>query len=136
MAGPLVLLTTLSADECWTRLTAHRPALGRVAFADAGRMVIYPMNYAVHGRSVYLRTDPASRLTTVGETEPVAFEVDDVDSAWEQGWSVLVQGTLHPVIDAAELDRNRDLRLHTWAPGDRLHLLRLDVEEISGRRIS
>lgn len=130
-----VHLTEMSGDECWTLLAGHRPALGRIAFTDAGRCVIYPMNYAVAGRTVYLRTDPASRLASVAGAPDVAFEVDDVDPGWEQGWSVLAQGSLHEVVDADELERNRDLRLRTWAPGGRLHLLRLDVDHISGRRI-
>lgn len=135
MSRPHVLLNELSADECWALVAAHRPALGRVAFTDRGRVVVYPMNYAVTDRTVYLRTDPSSRLTTVAEARDVAFEVDEVDDAWERGWSVLAQGRLHEVVDDAELERNRELHLRSWAPGDRLHLMRLDVEHISGRRI-
>lgn len=130
-----VRLTDVSGDECWALLAARQPALGRIAFIDRGRCVIYPMNYAVAGRAVYLRTDPMSQLATVGEWADVAFEVDDVDANWERGWSVLAQGNLHEVVDADELEDNRDLRLRTWAPGHRLHLLRLDVDHISGRRI-
>lgn len=48
---------------------------------------------------------------------------------------MLAQGTVHEVVDADELERDRDLRLRTWAPGDRLHLLRLDVDHITRRRI-
>lgn len=136
MSTPRIQLTELSADECWSLTTALRPALGRLAFTDGRRTVIYPMNYAVSGRAVYLRTDPSSRLSTLSGTQDVAFEVDDVDPAWERGWSVLLQGTLHEVTDDAELDRNRELRLRTWAPGDRLHVLRLDVDHVSGRRIA
>lgn len=136
MTRQQVVLTDLSSDDCWALVAAHRPALGRVAFTDGGRVVIYPMNYAVTGRTVYLRTDPSSRLTTVAGTHDVAFEVDDVDVAWERGWSVLMQGALHEVVDDTELERNREMHLRTWAPGDRLHLLRLDVEHVSGRRIA
>lgn len=136
MARRQVQLTDMSGDECWALVAAHRPALGRVAFTDHGRVVVYPMNYAVTGRTVYLRTDPSSRLTTAAEDRDVAFEVDDVDDAWERGWSVLMQGTLTEVVDDAELERNRELHLRTWAPGDRLHLLRLDVDHVSGRRIT
>lgn len=136
MVGHVVQLTDLSSDECWALVTAHRPALGRVAFTDGEHLVVYPMNYAVTGRTVYLRTDPSSTLTTAAGDQEVAFEVDDVDDEWERGWSVLMQGTLHEVVDDAELERNRELHLRTWAPGDRLHLLRLDVEHVSGRRIA
>lgn len=136
MARRQVQLTDISSDECWALVAAHRPALGRVAFTDGGRVVVYPMNYAVTDGTVYLRTDPSSRLTTVTRDRDVAFEVDEVDDAWERGWSVLMQGTLAEVTDDAELDRNRELRLRTWAPGDRLHLLRLGIDHVSGRRIA
>lgn len=136
MARRQVELTDMPSDECWALVAAHRPALGRVAFTDGGRIVVYPMNYAVTDRVVYLRTDPSSRITTVAEARDVAFEVDEVDDAWERGWSVLMQGSLHEVVDDAELERNRELHLRTWAPGGRLHLLRLDVDDISGRRIA
>lgn len=130
-----VTLTELSDDECWRLVAAHRPALCRIAFTDGGHSVIYPMNYAVADRTVYLRTDPTSKLTTAVSSQHVAFEVDDVDSAWERGWSVLAQGRLSEVVDADELERHRELRFRSWAPGERLHLLRLDVSRISGRRI-
>lgn len=136
MARRQVQLTDISSDECWALVAGHRPALGRVAFTDAGRVVVYPMNYAVTDRTVYLRTDPSSRLTTVVQNRDVAFEVDQVDDAWERGWSVLMQGTLADVDDDAELERHRELQLRTWAPGDRLHLLRVDVDHVSGRRIA
>ncbi len=135
MTDTPVLLTALSDDDCWNLVAAHRPALCRIAFTDGGSSVIYPMNYAVADRTLYLRTDPASRLTTAVQSQDVAFEVDDVDAAWERGWSVLAQGRLREVTDPDELERHRELRFRSWAPGQRLHLLRLDVTRISGRRI-
>jgi nitroimidazol reductase NimA-like FMN-containing flavoprotein (pyridoxamine 5'-phosphate oxidase superfamily) len=131
-----VELTQLSEDECWGLVVAHRPALARIAFTDGGSSVIYPMNYAVADRTLYLRTESDSRLTTAVQSQDVAFEVDDVDGDWERGWSVLAQGRLHEVDAPDELERRRELRLRTWAPGERLHLLRLDVSRISGRRIA
>jgi nitroimidazol reductase NimA-like FMN-containing flavoprotein (pyridoxamine 5'-phosphate oxidase superfamily) len=131
-----VPLTPLSDDECWRLLAARQPRLGRIGFSAGETTLVYPMNYAVAGRTVYVRTDPASRLATaVRSQDVVALEVDDVDLNWERGWSVLAHGSLHEVVDADELETHRDLRLRTWAPGDRLHLLRLDVSHISGRRI-
>lgn len=131
-----VELTQLSEDECWGLVVGHQPALGRIAFTDGGSSVIYPMNYAVADRTLYLRTESDSRLTTAVQSQDVAFEVDDVDGDWQRGWSVLVQGRLHQVDGTDELERHRELRLRTWAPGERLHLLRLDAARISGRRIA
>lgn len=130
-----VALTQLNEHECWALLAAHRPRLGRIGFTDEGATVVYPMNFAIARRTLYLRTDPASKLSVAVDSQQVAFEVDHVDQSWEQGWSVLVQGRLTPVTDPDELERHRELVLRTWAPGDRLHLLRLDASRISGRRI-
>lgn len=135
MASSPVTLTPLPEDECWRLLATHEPRLGRVGFRADGGTAIYPMNYAVAGRCVYLRTDPSSNLAAVAEGQDVAFEVDDVDADWERGWSVLAQGRLSEVVDADELEQRRELRLRAWAPGQRLHLLRLDIARISGRRI-
>lgn len=130
-----VALTHLNEHECWALLAAHRPRLGRIAFTDRGATVVYPMNFAVARRAVYLRTDPASRLSVAVDSQEVGFEVDHVDPSWERGWSVLVQGRLSAVTDPDELERHRELVLRTWAPGDRLRLLRLDPTTVSGRRI-
>lgn len=128
-----IALTTLNEHECWALLTAHRPRLGRIGFAADDRVVIHPMNFAVSQRTIFLRTDPDSRIAEGDRS--VAFEVDHVDQNWERGWSVLVQGHLTPVTDPAELERNRELVLRTWAPGNRLHLMRLEPTSITGRRI-
>lgn len=135
MTATPVPLTALSDDECWALLEAYRPRLGRIGFRAADATVIYPMNYAVADRTLYLRTQPSSRLTTAVGAQGVAFEVDDVELHWEEGWSVLAQGRLREVADPDELEQHRELQLRTWAPGERLHLLRLDVFHISGRRL-
>lgn len=131
-----VVLSQLTEDECWSLLANQRPAVGRIAFVDGHGSVIYPMNYAVADRTLYLRTAPTSRLTAATQSQHVAFEIDDVDDDWERGWSVLARGHLREVDDPDELEQRRELRLRTWAPGQRLHLLRLDVTQISGRRIA
>jgi uncharacterized protein len=128
-------LTVLSADECWELLEDHWPHLGRVGFHSGDATVIYPMNYALADRTVYLRTEPTSGLMVAVDTQNVAFEVDDVDRDWERGWSVLLQGGLHDVREFDELERHREVRLRAWASGERLRLLRLDVAHISGRRL-
>jgi uncharacterized protein len=128
-------LTVLTDEQCWALLEAHWPHLGRIGFHAGDVTVIYPMNYALADRTLYLRTEPTSALTAAIDTQDVAFEVDDFDRDWERGWSVLVQGRLHEVVDLDELERHRETRLRAWAQGERLRLLRLDIAHISGRRL-
>lgn len=135
MSDTPVVLATLSEDQCWRLLATHRSRLGRIAFDDGDTIAIYPMTYAVTGRTLYVRTDPASKLSIAIQSPHVAFEVDEIDATWERGWSVIAHGRLFEVVDPFELEEHRELRLRAWAPGERLHLLRLDVTGISGRRI-
>ena len=136
MSRSPVTLTELSEDECWALLAGDELRLARVGFVADGATVIHPMNYALAGRRVYLRTGPTTMLADAVGRPDVAFEVDVVDPDWQRGWSVLLQGRLHGVVDDEELERNRELPLRTWAPGRRLHLLRFDADHVSGRRIA
>lgn len=129
-------LHALSSDECRHLLLSHRPRLGRLAFSDQGRPLVLPMNYAIRGDAVYFRSASGSKLAAAAKGDLVAFEVDDVNEVWEDGWSVLAQGRLHLVSDPEELEMIASLPLRPWAGGDRPHLLRFDIESLSGRRIS
>ena len=46
--------------------------------------------------------------------EQVAFEVDHLDEALNQGWSVLVRGLAHRVAHPAELRNVADAGTHSW----------------------
>lgn len=135
MATTRTELLDIPADECLRLLTIHRPRLGRLAFLSGGRPLVFPMNYVAVGRLIYFRTAPGSKLMAALRAEQVAFEIDDVDDVWEEGWSVLAIGRMREVIDDEELGELRQLPLRPWAGGDRSHYLRLDIAEVSGRKI-
>jgi uncharacterized protein len=130
--------TSLERDACW-RLVAGQ-VVGRVGF-DVGRGPrIHPMNYAVDGETVVLRTSEDSelelftRLFAAGSL--VAFEVDHVDLDLHQGWSVLMSGHVSPVESREELDRLRQVPTpRPWAGGERERLVRVTPVEVTGRRI-
>ena len=78
---------TLSVDECWRRVGDN--VVGRLGF-DVGRGPrIHPMNYAVDGRTVVLRTSKDSELALFDELfavgSRVAFEVDQIDHRRHHG---------------------------------------------------
>lgn len=126
----------LDGDDCRLLLRDHPRHLCRVAFVgDDGAQVVLPFNYRLDGDDVILRTGEGQLLAAVHAARPVAVEVDSVDPAWQDGWSVLVQGVATEIADPAELDRVQRLPLRPWAPGDKAHWLRLPTERISGRRI-
>lgn len=65
-----------------------------------------------------------------------AFEVDHIDDAPSQGWSVLVFGRAEYVTDpAAARHLVGAARSAPWAGGDRELRVRIAPERVTGRRI-
>lgn len=126
----------IDAESCRRLLRTHSLHVGRVAFTDGdGHPVVLPFNYRFDGSAVLLRTGDGPLLAAVRDGRPLAFEVDEVDPAWQDGWSVLVQGHATEITDPGDLERVQRLPLHPWAPGRKTHWLRLLTDRISGRRI-
>lgn len=105
-------LTALSPQECLALLRGHPVHVGRLGVTDVdGQPLIVPVNYRLDGDTVVIRRGPDSLIAQRARGHPVAFEVDDVDAPWQEGWSVLIQGRADPVTDEAELARLRQLPL-------------------------
>lgn len=127
----------LDSQACRQLLQAHAVHVGRVGFTDGdGRPVVVPLNFRLDGDDVVLRTGESELLAAVRAGRSVAFEVDQIDPAWEDGWSVLIQGKAKEISGLGELERIQRLPLRPWAPGHKSHWLRLPADHISGRRIS
>ena len=124
-------LEILDEETCWRLLSTR--VIGRVGLSVSGAPAILPVNYHVVGRTIVFATGPGVKLNAARGARTFAFEVDDVDEQTRTGWSVLVVGT------AAELDaptRQLCAAMDPWAGGDRSHLVRIEVDFISGRRIA
>ena len=133
---PLAALNTLARvppAECF-RLIAGG-GVGRIGFSTASGIVILPVNFAVSANTVVVRTDGGSVIAAHADGE-VSFEVDHVDEALEQAWSVLIQGQAHRVMQKTELAHlQRCAEVLPWAGGDRAAYVRITPRRISGRRI-
>lgn len=130
-------LVALKPHECLRLLRGYPIHVGRLGVTDEdGHPLIFPVNYRLDGDAIVVRTQPRSLLTRQAVGQRVSFEVDEVDPSWQDGWSVLVQGTAEPVTDIVELERLRRLRLYAWAPGDRSVYLRIQPTVVTGRRIT
>jgi nitroimidazol reductase NimA-like FMN-containing flavoprotein (pyridoxamine 5'-phosphate oxidase superfamily) len=126
-------LQTLSAAECFGLLEPG--GVGRVGFASANGFMMLPVNFAVTGRGIIFRTAPDTLLALYANAQ-VSFEVDHLDQALREGWSVLVQGHAHEVADEREAKRLEDrTHLEPWAGGARDVYVRIAPTRISGRRI-
>jgi nitroimidazol reductase NimA-like FMN-containing flavoprotein (pyridoxamine 5'-phosphate oxidase superfamily) len=126
-------LRTLSPAECFGLLELG--GIGRVGFAAADGIMMLPVNFAVTGKAIIFRTAPDTLLALYADG-PVSFEVDYLDPALHEGWSVLVQGRARTVDDERVVQRLQDrARLQPWAGGARDVYVRIAPIRISGRCI-
>ena len=92
-------VSKLTPAEC-RRLIAPG-GVGRIAFGTGSGPLVLPVNFAVLAGTVVVRT--AEGTVIDGHAgEQAALEVDHIDEALCQGWSVLVRGLAHRVAHPAE----------------------------------
>ena len=125
-------LEVLDRDECIDLL--GRSSLGRIAVVLNGRPLMFPVNFALDGDAVVLRTDAGTKLHA-SRNGPVAFECDGTDAVYHTGWSVLATGDADEVRNAADLARMQRLPLGPWCPGRKSTWLRIQPRTLTGRRI-
>lgn len=124
---------TLTAAECYDLLAPG--GVGRVAFTTADGPAVLPVNYAMVGQTVIFRTAPDTLLAGY-LNGPAGFEVDHLDEALSQGWSVLVTGRAVRVTSEAEVRRLEQYAgVQPWAGGPRDVYVRIIPRKITGRRI-
>jgi nitroimidazol reductase NimA-like FMN-containing flavoprotein (pyridoxamine 5'-phosphate oxidase superfamily) len=109
--------------------------VGRMVFAGPRGPEAIPVNYAMLDGDVVVRTGRhASLVARVAQTR-VSFEVDHLDQALGEGWSVLASGLTRVVTTRRELEEVRSLGIEPWAGGNKDAYLRITITDITGRRI-
>jgi nitroimidazol reductase NimA-like FMN-containing flavoprotein (pyridoxamine 5'-phosphate oxidase superfamily) len=97
--------------------------------------MMLPVNFAVTAKTIIFRTAPDTLLAVYANAQ-VSFEVDCLDEALREGWSVLVRGRAHRVTDERQVKRLQErTNLQPWAAGARDVYVRITPTWISGRRI-
>jgi len=132
---PEATMHTIPTDECYRLLATHE--IGRIGINAEHYPLILPVNYAVDGTTLVVRTRPGTILRAATHAN-VTFEVDEIDRRTRSGWSVLVRGQAEEVGDEhrAELVAStRRTGVQPWAPGEHGTWLRLIAHDVSGRRI-
>ena len=129
---PRTGLEVLDRQTCIALLA--KSTLGRIAVVADDRPLIFPVNFALDGESIVLRTDPGTKLRRATQGW-VAFECDGLDSVYHTGWSVLASGVAEEVRNAAEIAQLERLPLALWAPGPKSVWLRIRPRVLTGRRI-
>jgi uncharacterized protein len=126
-------LEVLDRDECMRLLGLN--GVGRVAIVEGGQPMIFPINYVVDAEQVLFRTAPGSKLDAAVRNQQVVFEIDSADPMYHTGWSVIVSGRAEEITDPerrAEIDH---LPLRPWAAGAKDHIVAVNAERVTGRRI-
>ena len=128
------MIEELAREEC-LRLLQEESYVGRVAFIAGGRPMVLPVNYLARGDGIVFCTGEGTKLSALRDGAHVAFEIDASRPLYGTGWSVVARGTAREVTDHAELDLLRRGPLVSWASPSPEHWIRIDIEEISGRRL-
>lgn len=131
-AGPNPLLEALDGMQCEAHLALG--GVGRVVFCDPPAPLALPVNFAWLEGGVVFRTSQATSFRVV-DAGLVSFEVDHIDEAMCEGWSVVVTGRGRVVTDPEQLKRLEALAIEPWAGGERDVFVRIDRTGISGRAI-
>jgi transcriptional regulator with XRE-family HTH domain len=131
-AGLHPLLEVLSKEQSEAHLAPG--GVGRLVFIAERGPVALPVNFRfVDGDVVFRTSDTGSLLTAAGGT--VSFEVDHIDEAMSQGWSVLITGRARRVDEPSELEQLAQLGIDPWPGGESEAVVRIETVEISGRNI-
>jgi nitroimidazol reductase NimA-like FMN-containing flavoprotein (pyridoxamine 5'-phosphate oxidase superfamily) len=128
-------MSELAPAECYELLRTQE--IGRLGVNAEHYPLSIPVNYALDGTTVVIRTHPGTVLRALSHAN-VTFEVDEIDRRTRSGWSVLLRGLAEEVGDEhrAELvARTRASGVQPWAPGEHGNWVRVITHHVTGRRI-
>jgi nitroimidazol reductase NimA-like FMN-containing flavoprotein (pyridoxamine 5'-phosphate oxidase superfamily) len=131
-AGTHATLRTLTQEQCEAHLATG--GVGRIVLSTERGPVALPVNFAYESGDVVFRTDE-SMASAIRAERLVGFEVDRIDEAMSQGWSVMVTGRAQIVERAEDRERLESLHVEPWAGGRRDTLVRIEPDALSGRVI-
>jgi transcriptional regulator with XRE-family HTH domain len=109
--------------------------VGRMVFAGPRGPEAIPVNYAMLDGDIVVRTGRHASLVARVVRTRVSFEVDHLDEALAEGWSVLASGLARVVTTRCELEAVRSLGIEPWAGGGKDTYLRISITDITGRRV-
>jgi hypothetical protein len=131
-AGAHPHLDVLSSEECEAHLADG--GVGRFVFLAPQGPVALPVNFCFLDGDVVFHTRAAGLLAAAAGST-VSFEVDHIDDAMSEGWSVLITGRARLVDNPAEIDQLANLGVEPWPGGRRDAVMRVETQAISGRVI-
>ncbi|WP_058233824.1 pyridoxamine 5'-phosphate oxidase family protein [Devriesea agamarum] len=130
--GPTPEAEKLSEEAIFEILGRH--SFGRLAVATSYEPDIFPLNYALVGRTLLFKTAPGTKLVELTINANAAFEVDDVSA--QGGWSIVVKGATRVLERDDDIERAAQVELPTWFPGEKHVFVELDIESLNGVRFT
>ena len=125
-------IAILEASTCWELLRSCE--VGRLAVAVGTQPDIFPINFVVDHGTVVFRTAEGTKLAGAVLGRGVAFEVDGYDAAAGEAWSVVVKGRATEIERMQDVFEALDLPLFPWHASPKHRFVRIEPEDISGRR--
>lgn len=123
----------LSRAQC-LELLASVP-VGRISGSMDAMPYVFPVNFAVAGEKVLIRTRPGTKRDAAMAGNVVAFEADEFGSDGSWGWSVLARGIARTLSDGEGRAAAQAVGLRSFAyTVDPDHFLQISIDLISGRR--
>ena len=126
-------LEPVDCDEAVELLETQQ--IGRLIFTRRALPAAAPVNYVMRQGAVWFWTASNASLGQALNHAVVGFEVDHLDPGTRTGWSVLVLGVAELITDAEQIELARAFGPEPWAPGRMEHLIRIPLDEVTGRRI-
>jgi len=112
-------------------------SLGRIVFTARALPAIRPVTHLVDGDYVIIRTDRNAAIISELRADAgtvVAYEADAIDTAEHLGWSVIVLGVAHRVIDPDEAAAYRRA-LRPWVSGAKDQVVAIHADMVTGFRL-
>jgi uncharacterized protein len=122
-------ILALDDDQSWKLLEGTKH--GRLVVTVGGEPDIFPVNYAVGNRRIYLRTAPGNKLAELTINANVLFEADGILS--DEAWSVVLRGTARVLEQSADIAAAESLGLQQWVPTLKDFYVEIQPVSISGR---
>jgi nitroimidazol reductase NimA-like FMN-containing flavoprotein (pyridoxamine 5'-phosphate oxidase superfamily) len=132
-------LEPFGETESWKLISGG--GVGRIGYSGRYGPTILPVNFTVQDNAIYFRTARHSTMeedlrTGIAHADyKVAFQIDHFDKTAHTGWSVLVQGDVHPMESDDELAAGSRSGVESWVAGDRDLFMRITPTKITGHRV-
>ncbi len=109
--------------------------VGRMVYTRQALPAVDPVNFALSGGEIVIRSGAGGTLTAAARGDVVAFEADTLDTVARCGWSVTVIGRSRQASDPGEIGRLLRLPLVSCTPGEKDHFICIGIEIVNGRRL-